>query len=245
MRLTVTLPSVNPDLLVQALDNLAAACVLEHEVVVVRPAPPPLLRARWVRDELMAGCNAGHAQALSVARGEFLFPWVDDHALPRGWDAAVVAEFEAREARTTRRPYMLGVRQAAVRPQVGTCFGVYYPYFPLVRTEDAEALGWYDGTYRVGFGDCDLAMRWWAAGGIAEWSAGTYATPLPEDGARKAGGLGYAPPDYARFVDRWAPVFGRTWGAGWRDLRDFNRDFDLATLADPAQRTFSPERRAF
>lgn len=190
----------------------------------------------------MEGCNAGHALGLTKATGEFVFPWVDDHLMVDGWDVTAIAEFEGRESVVNNRPFALGIRQVTSRPQVGTCFGIYYPYFPLMHADDARRLGWYSGEYKVGFGDADLAFRVWDSGGLIEWSHYELIMVHMDDGRKS--GPGYLPDDMRIFLERWAPVYGKTWGAGWKEFRDFNRDFDLCT-APTGAKTFSPDHRAF
>lgn len=243
MKLSITLPSIHPKALERTLRNIHAATRCEHEIIVVSPFVPEVYDGcvAWVKDFIMEGCNAGHALGLTEATGEFIFPWVDDHLLTDDWDVVAITEFEARESVVHSRPFMLGLRQ--MQSSVGTCFGIYYPYFPLMRTVDARKLGWYKPEYRKGFADVDLAFRVWVNMGRVEWS--NYELILRHiDDMQKGETIGYTPEDMIRFLECWMPVYGRHWKAGCNHIRDFNRDIPVSSIG-MGTKTFSPDHRAF
>src|SRR5580658_9544077 len=126
MKLSISLPSIYPAALERTLKNIQVTTHSDHEVLVVSPTRPPNIgNIIWVQDFVNQGCNAGHCQALIKARGEFLFPWVDDHLLKPDWDIVLISEFRAREF-LAGKPFMLGVRQDTCEGQIGTVFGIYY-----------------------------------------------------------------------------------------------------------------------
>lgn len=235
--LTLTLPTIHPDACERTLRNIADTALSVVQVVVVSsfdpfPLAPSGLYVTWVREEEPKGCNAGHAAALARVGGDFIMPWVDDHLMiERGWDLAITDDFVSREENRHFPRYCLGVRQEA--GWVGTVFGIYYPYFPMLRTPVAREGFWFDPAYRVGFGDVDLAMRIWHAGGRCEWSASRPIRVHADDG-RKGEQLTIAD-DTERFLKCWAPVYGIGWPTD--DLRDFNVDVP----PDPGGRSFAPE----
>jgi hypothetical protein len=256
MKLSITLPSIHPKALERTLQNIHATTRCEHEIIVVSPFVPEVYDGYvvWVKDFIMEGCNAGHALGLTEATGEFIFPWVDDHLLIDDWDVVAITEFEARESVLHSRPFMLGLRHqpghlpAELVAHVGTCFGIYYPHFPFMRTADARRLGWFKPEYRVGFGDVDLAMRMWVSGGWAEWS--TYETLIRHDDDRaKVDKIGCTPEDMKLFLDRWSSIYGCNWSMSkdtWTHPREFNKAIPLHSMdfGSAGARTFSPDRRA-
>ncbi len=229
--ISISLPSIYPDLVGRTLRNIRDATRSEYEVILVSPEPPPADCAEhvtWIEEPAGSGtgCNAGHAAAWEHMKGEFVTPWVDDHLYVDGWSALAIANYERREkkfhAKHPGKPFALGLRH--IWPHhVGTQFGVYYPYFPLVRREYIEQVGWYDPAYLKGFADGDLALRIWSAGGRCEWTdAGLIQVDMVADN-RKAGVM-FEQSDMDLFVERWAPRYGDGWATS--HIRDFNIDIE-------------------
>lgn len=223
--ISLTLPSVYPDALERSLRNLRDATRGPYQVVVVSSFPPPPIAGRygvveWVMETDPRGCNAGHAAALDKVRGDYIVAWVDDHLLVDGWDTFSIRDFEVSSMKD--RPLLLGLRQVSPQ-QVGTVFGWYYPYFPMMRASDASEIGWFDGAYCEDFADCDLAMRVYKRGGMARWSLETTVV-VHQDDARKSG-RPVNEMDMALFVGRWGQP-------GWdtSHIRGFNLDVDLLNL---------------
>ena len=222
--ISITLPSIRPIALTHALRNLLSATRGDLQIVVVSPFRPPVLddRVEWIREHEPRGPNAAHAAAMERVRGDVVAAWVDDHLLMDGWDAGIEREIGELEQRG--RPALLGLRHAD-RDQIGTVFGLYYPYFPVMRADDAREIGWFDGAYRRGFADADLAMRVIAAGGATGWTARGVATRCAED-EEKGETVSCDAADENLFLRRWSAGPG----AGWRtdSLREYNRDMATA-----------------
>lgn len=214
--ISITLPSLYPEALSGALANLAETTRTPYEVIIVSPFEPQRGTA-WVADDAMRGCAYAHAAAAKVAHGDYLVPFADDHRFVPGWDEVAVEEFEYRSRDVTHSgaPFALGLRGHHSN-HVGTNFGIYYPYFPMMRREHVEKVGWIGGDYQHGFGDSDLAMRVWDAGGRCEWSEAGLLFPSPDD-KRKGSDEGhraeaaYTDKDLQTFLDRWAPKYGKGW----------------------------------
>lgn len=221
--ISLTLPSVRPIALDRALRNLLSATRGDLQIVVVSPFRPPVLddRIEWIREREPRGPNAAHAAAMERVRGNMVAAWVDDHLLSDGWDAKIEDELKQIEKRG--RPALLGLRHAD-RDQVGTVFGLYYPYFPVMRAADAVEF-WFDGAYRRGFADADLAMRVLAAGGATGWTERGVVTRCAED-EEKGEAVSCDAEDESLFLRRWSAGPG----AGWvtHTLREYNRDVATA-----------------
>jgi hypothetical protein len=229
--ISISLPSIYADCLGRTLRNVRDATRSRYEVILVSPTAPPedcAEHVTWIEEKpgTGTGCNAGHAAALEHMRGDFFMPWVDDHYLLDGWDALALANYERREAAfhgsAPGKPFALGMRHIFPH-HVGTQFGIYYPYFPLIRRKYVEQVGWYDPAYLKGFADGDLALRVWSAGGRCEWSDHGLVHVHLEDDNRKDGVM-FAPSDMDLFVSRWAPRYGAGWDTG--NLRGFNIDVE-------------------
>lgn len=229
-KISITLPSIYPTALARTLRNIRDATRCEHEIIVVSPFNPPDARwprsmIKWIKDpNNNTGPNAAHELAFKEATGEFVVAMCDDHLFVDGHDVIALKDFAEKEAAHPNKALLFGLRQVYPE-QVGTVFGLYYPYFPMMRTKTARALGWFTADYRRGFADCDLAMRVWDAGGICEWSK-VGLISVHDDDRRKGDIEACAPGDMETFLARWAPRYG----VGWKTdtLRDFNRDYELS-----------------
>jgi len=217
--ISITLPSLYPDACAQTLANLAAVTRGPYEAIVVSSFKPDGPNVTWVEEGgQRRGCAMAHHVAAAYATGDHLFPFADDHELVDGWDEIALGEYHQRVGRYS--PFALGLR-GAHSAHVGTNWGIYYPYFPLMLREDVRRVGWIGPDYRAGFGDSDLAMRIWAAGGRCEWSSAGMLRPTAADKRKDAL---YAPEDLALFCDRWSARYGwsRT-DARW-SIDQFNVD---------------------
>ena len=222
--ISLTLPSLHLDPLARTLCNLRDATRGPYQIIVVSPFEPPNIVGRhseivWVKEQEPRGCNAAHCVGFAKASGEFIVSWVDDHLLCDGWDIEVLDDFQVRE---TSKPYLLGLRQVYPE-QIGTIFGLYYPYFPFMRRSTAEKLGWFQPDYRTDFADCDVALRVWEDEGVVEWSERGLIAVHPDD--QRKGGREVNASDMALFLSRWRKKFGASWHVA--NLRDFNIDVAL------------------
>ena len=216
MKLSITLPSIREAACWRTLANIAATTYGAYEVIVVSPFPVRAPDVVWVREDQPTGGSRAQAIAGRHASGDLLVAMSDDRAFVEGWDIDLRAAWTDRELATKGRLCM-GLRHVRSR-LVGTCFGLYYPYFPVIRRESGL---WYDPAYRHNFGDCDLGMRVWNAGARCEFGPEVLEVH-PEDAAQRR-----APDideEMRRFIQRWAPVYGRGWDC--RTLRGFNIDVD-------------------
>ncbi len=223
--ISLTLPSIHEGALRRTLDNINQTTRNFVEVVVVAPFQFEYKlrngKVVWIKETTPLGCNGGHEIAAKFATQKFIAPWVDDHLFINGWDFIILWGFTLPQL----GPLSVGLRHA-IEPHVGTVFGKYYPYFPVMRLDDIKNIGWFSGEYKRGFADCDLAMRVWDAGGACVPSDIGVVLKHPDD-ARKMGDLmeGEAhclPEDMALFLSRWGEKYGE--GYDLSSLRGFNQD---------------------
>lgn len=224
MKISITLPSIYPDALHQTIDIIRKMSKVDNEILVVSPFDPspcdPWHSGVWIVESEPRGIAFAHARAAAFATGDFIIPFADDHRFVEGWDEIAISNFMRQER---DQAFALGLR-CSHSGHVGTEFGIYYPYFPMMRLEAMRKVGgWITGDYQRGFGDSDLAMRVWAAGGRCEWSDIGLLWPSPDD-KRKPPGPAYTEADMALFLSRWAPRYGGGWDTSRIEL--FNIDLD-------------------
>ncbi|HEV3077656.1 MAG TPA: hypothetical protein VHB47_24765 [Thermoanaerobaculia bacterium] len=183
--ISVTLPSLYPEVLVTCLDNMRWTARGRLEILVVSPFQPPVGawggggrgggEVIWVREMQRLGIAAAHAQAAAKATGDYLFPWADDHLMMDGWDETSIAEHEEGRKHSI---FSLGLRHVAPHDNVETIFGMYYGCFPLMLRRDVEKVGgWLHEGFRAGFSDADLGLRVWENAGRCEWSTARVVRP--------------------------------------------------------------------
>lgn len=218
--ISITLPSIYPAALTRTLRNIEATTRGPYEVIVVSQEPPSFapLTVCWLQEYQPRGCAYAHSRAAAHAIGDYLVPFADDHEFVAGWDEIVMRNFTRRAP--PDRPFALGLR-GAHSGHVGTNFGLYYPYFPMMRRADVRNLGWINPDYEAGFGDSDLAMRVWHAGGRCEWSDEGLLRPTQEDKRKeieapaisesRRPAAAYTEADLALFSDRWGSIYGVGW----------------------------------
>jgi hypothetical protein len=182
----------------------------------------------WIHEPERKGCSAAHTAAFNKAQGEFITAWADDHDYVNGWDEIVLDDFHEREQVFRKSggqgPFELGLRHVSPK-HLGTEFGIYYPYFPFMRTEDVRRVGgWLSSDYWGGFSDSDLALRVWSAAGRCEWSKQSVIVPHRDNFDRISAGDGamWTSADMVLFLRRWGLKYGAGWDMGM--LRNFNID---------------------
>ena len=228
--ISITLPSIYPDALKRTLENLRDTSVGEYEVIIVSPFDPPRIVGKngwikWVMETEPKGCNPAHAKAFPHARGEYITAWVDDHLYVPRWDEIIIKDFRERVNvqvwnMSAAKPLLMGMRQG---PFVGLTFGMYYAYFPFMRTTDAKTTGWFSTDYERDFADVDLAMRVWDYGGVCEWSKEILIAAHVDD--NRKGGRQVNESDMNKFISRWKLVYGKDCSTA--TLRDFNNDIPM------------------
>lgn len=229
-RFSIVLPALRPELAESALHHIFnASRGIDFEVVVVSSFAVQGTRIRHVRETERRGCNAAWSLGYRHAEGDILVCMVDDH-LPRpGWLDDVDALIADREAR--HFPFSAGIPRPD-SPWFGTAYGHYYPYFPVMSRRSVEAVGgWLNSDYKAHFGDSDLALRVWKAGGRCELLPGPgMTTNTAEDPATASPyKTSTRDADLTTLIARHHDTFGALFT---REYREICLDYHLSELAD-------------
>lgn len=219
-KISITLPSIYPEALNRTLANIRATTRNEYEVIVVSPFRVEEQNVIWIEETERRGCNFAQDIAARYATGDFITAFADDWIYVDGWDEKILPDFLEREHQWEGK-YLMGLRYDHW-DLVGTVFGIYYANFPFMRRSNLDRYGWLAPEYKLGFGDCDLSLRVWHHDGRCEFSREKVLTITEEDGLRKKNIALFTPEDFALFVSRWGPIYGR--GLKTDELRDFNLD---------------------
>jgi hypothetical protein len=216
-------------MLSRALQNFRETTKGPYEVIVVSDfEPPPSPRVHWCNSTGKAkGPIATQAIGLEHATGEFVLAMADDAEVSKEWDAQAISDHTilGHGQETAGVPFILALRFDLI----GTCFGMLYANFPFMRRTTAQALGWYDPAFKLGFGDCDMSMRCWDRGGKVAFTRHRALRVLDED--RRKGATVADPADLRLFTQRWASKFGKGWDCSRLDLFNFNLKLSPSQIA--------------
>jgi hypothetical protein len=220
MKVSITLPSLFPTLLGKCLTHIRATVTgIDYEVVVVSPFEVEGPDIVWVREDRPAGNCAAHRLAYVHSSGDVIVTLSDDRLPRAGWLTAVLHDLVRRERE--RPGTCLGL---AHEPNIlGTVFGIYYPFFPVAFRHTIErAGGYFSADFAAHFGDADLGLRIWRAGGrcLPCFDAKLDYVGLRDDVLESAHRQEKFLADMALFVDKWKDSYGRRWSSG--HPRDFN-----------------------
>lgn len=229
MKLSISLPSLFPQSLLRVLSNVQATThEIDYEFLAVTPFEVSGPNIRWIREDVPRGNVAAHAAAYAAMTGDIMVALTDDVVLADDWAGVALAALEEREAASgDGRPFCLGLHQSNFA--IGTVFGIYFPFFPFVRASTLRRVGgYYDPAYIAEYGDPDLGLRVWSAGGRCE------RTPLPlVTRGQREGHEDVEPPaktsasqmrDMQTFAERWRERYGKGWSTKTTD--DFNLNID-------------------
>lgn len=213
MKISVLLPSLFPDLAHQAMDALRPQLRdVDHEFVVVSPAPFSGENVRWVEETERRGAVAAMQTASEHAQGDVMLITSDDFRLSKGAVAEALAAFS-----DPARPFPLALtyphRMRAI-DCVFANFGCLSPSVCVVGKADAQHVGGaHDPAYRQAYGDTDLGMRIMAAGGTVR-RARAHAREVEDRQGSGAAARNSTKieADWGLFHSRWAPRFDPIWG---------------------------------
>lgn len=231
-RISILMPTLRPDYAENAIRQvLMCSPRQDYELIVVSPFPVAGDRIRHVAEAEPEGDSAAYARALAVADGDIVLPMIDDFAPAYGWLdglAEAVAEGERRGL-----PFCGGLYWAN-HPWFNTAYGRYYAFFPAMSRRSIEHAGGYiDTAFRANFGDVDLSLRVWQAGGhCALLPRSPIYKARAEDEARLSPYKRHgAQADFAVLIERW---HGRLGDGRPSSFDGVIATHDIAALDDPA-----------
>jgi hypothetical protein len=243
MKLSITLPSLYEGSLVRTLQSIKESAGLppeQYEVIVSAPedilplkAMPDGIQIKYVPEAEPKGPNWAHHLCAKAAEGEFIFAMVDDHLLSPNWDLIAINRYQTREQRHPNTPLNMGLRVHRTT-WIGVNFGLYYPYFPFMRRDYVKSIGWLGYSYRVGFGDSDLALRVWTLGGHCEFLPHPLLWATEEDSQRKK--ASHTKEDFDTFLERWMIDYGANY-----DCRQINGFIEALSIGSVQVRNFTVE----
>lgn len=227
MKLSLILPSLFPAAMRRTIDNLHATTRgVDYEILAVTPFEVTGPNVRWIREEAPKGAVHAHIMAHERMSGDILVALSDDVLLADNWAQIALANLESRSRPSI--PFGLGLHQSNFI--LGTVFGIYYPFFIVVRKAVLDAIGCYnDGTYVAHFADVDLGLRIWHAGGRCERTDLPLISRVPRQGREDVDPVTKSSnalviQDTRHFTGRWAQIYGRGWPI--ESYEDFNLDVD-------------------
>ncbi len=225
---SLSLPSLreeNAELVIRHIEEHSVG--VDYEIVVVSPFEMSGPRIVHVPEVKPRGNCSAHADAYEASSGDYIVTFTDDIIPTTGWLDGLDEQMQAREAE--HFPFCGGMHRANWLI-FGTVYGLYYPYFPVLSRRSVEAIGGYfSRDYQAHFGDPDLAMRVWDAGGRCELLPsvkiyGLHQLDKTDEAFHKRTS---GDRDMEAFQQRWAEKYGGDYGSR---LREFNMDYKLEDL---------------
>lgn len=192
---SIILPSLRLEA-TEILREKIAKCTKDYELIITTE---------------LGGVNRAAQNALHSAKGDYILLICDDMEPTEGWvgtmkdfigDKFAIGNFRALDDWENLLP-------------VEKYYNKVYSWFPFISRESLEKLGGVllDTRYKSFYGDPDLSLRmWWAGGEVLTCNdariklCGIY-DDLKKDNAEK-----YEEEDKQTFIERWTPVYGEfTW----------------------------------
>lgn len=229
MLVSIIVPSLREKLLDGLLHSIERGAEgVAYEIIVIGPFSPKGKSTVWLKEEVPQGTCHAIARGYEAASGDIVVLLSDDVLVTPGWLRHVVEFIVARER--SHFPFVAGQNKSG--GYFGTVYGRYYPYYPAISRESAQAVGGlFSREFVSHFGDPDLGLRVWRSGGRAELcypsklifaSIERYFGAAPKKSAT-------VDADFETFKAKWSPVYGLGWGTSFREV---NRDYPLAYLVD-------------
>lgn len=230
-KVSLTLPSINQNLCEITVNKiLEITRDVDYEIVVVSPFEIRAPKVKWVLETERMGNLAAHQQAHLHSQGELIVTFTDDIEPAEPHWLKNAHDFYLNRSRHFF-PYACGLNVGVFH----IVYGRLFPTFPMISRQSIEKVGpYYDPAYHSYYGDPDLALRVWAAGGRCECCPKARVRGIKDR-------LGTARPrdsepgswhqrDLETFLNRWHHIYGSNYGSHPSDISQnlplrFLRDF--------------------
>ena len=228
MKISITLPTLYPTLAMKSIEAIRANTLSHsYEIIVVSPKQIEGEDIVWIPEQEPKGNCAAHKLASRHVTGEMIVAMTDDFLVPQFWDEISVDFVKRMESIYPNRPISVGL---GCHRHLGTVFGKYYPYFPMMRVSTLEKIGgWFTEDLSAHFGDADMALRVWESKGICALCPGVELEPVrPRNSAESPNKSKNKQKDLANFCQKWKSTYADGWKTDY--LRDFNLDIPYHLL---------------
>ena len=237
---SIIMPTMRPDMAVERLCDFVALHALEQwELIIPTPLDESVTRntvlvdgpaVRIIREDAPRGPLAAHRRALADVRGEYILYWSDAARPQHGSLEAFVRDCDAHQA-----PYVSAWRlfndageelpQWEVYGKPYACWGGL-SYVSLAKLDGVL----FDPRYRAFWGDPDLGLRVWEAGGRVGVNPTASCTLLPHD--HTPNWERYFESDRLAFVNKWHPIYAKRDPEKWaaidpEDWQSYNTSYHL------------------
>ena len=173
MKISVILPTLTSAMSECALKSMIAHSEdIDLEIIVVSSFAIFGDKIVHVPETQPRGNCYANRIGFEAASGDIITVMSEDHLVLPGWLDNAAEILHQKEQ--SYFPFLGGLHRPDA-PIFGTTYGLYYPYFPIATRRSIEAAGgWFSSDYISAFGDCDIAMRFWATGGRCELMPGNH-----------------------------------------------------------------------
>ena len=191
------------------------------QVVVVCPEPVSFRKTIHVPETQNLGNVRGHNLAFEHCEaGVIIASNLDTVHL---WDGKTLLEQMAQKEEEVF-PFCGGLNPLD-NELFGTCYGLYYPYFPVMTRGSITAIGgWFNNNFIDHFGDPDVGMRTWWHKGRCELLPQhcVLSNPPSQHGKSSRFEKNNFDQDFITFKQLWHDKFGGYFNT---DFRDINFDY--------------------
>lgn len=229
-KVSITLPSIHQKVCEVTVNKiLEITRDVDYEIVVVSPVEIRAPKVKWVIQSEPMGSYAAWNLAYLHSQGELIVTWADDSdPIEPNW-LKNAYDFYLNRSQSFF-PYACDINSGVFH----IVYGYLYPSGIMISRQSIEKIGGYfDPAYHGYYGDPDLGLRVWAAGGRCEvcphagWRGIKDRLGAPTSHALEPSNLFQK--DHQTFLNRWHHIYGNNWGS---HPSDFNKNLPLRFLRD-------------
>lgn len=214
-QISIVIPSLRPESLRLCLESIRRYCgEVDYEIVVVSPfTPAPFPRMRHVPEESPIGNARATELGFAHARGSYVLTIADDMLLRPGSLKNLIAFMQQHDGEL-----FLASLRGYDSEHIWTHWGFYgkpLAYCPCIARDKVALVGgaFFDPTLKNFFGDHDLSLRVWHAGGVVEVCPDAWFESISiVDQVKQANTADSMHADKELFFSRWEPRYGALLG---------------------------------